>query len=1115
MTDPVRAIACEIYCQGRRVCIFVNPPGLIFHPIPFMILITMGGMHLKPLSQKAAGLLAMFVTTAIYGLLYALLERTTSGAITAASILPVMTAGAFFGLRVGLAAGGIGFLLNLILPALTGFMSIQTSLGMGSIIGGFAMVAAGGFVGWMRDQRTVMRHELSRRKMMERALRTSEDRLLRITNHILDIVIYTDAQGIIRYANPAFQEVLGYPPDYAAGRSVFEFLHPDDRAAIINAFQQAVEKQQYNDTNGIDEYRCISATGESVWVETSSNVLRDENHEENLQMIITARDITRRKNQDAALRESSAMVRALLNSPNDMALLIDRKGIILEINQAAARRLGGSVSDLVGKCIYDIPDPMNELWRARAHEVVRTHRLIQSEDNYNGSSYESTVYPILNTQQEVEQLAIFIRDVTIYKNAEHAEREQRQLAQALANTAEVLSSTLDFNEVLNQILDNIEKVVPYEAVEVMLVENDLVRVVRYQTRYGRPRVPELEQGVHLSSMENLSIAAATRQPVLISDTRGHPGWVVYPESVWVNSYVCAPIEVQGSVVGFLNLFSSKPGFFSEVNASRLHSFADQAAVALQNARLYSAAQTNAQQMALLNDITRSAIHANSRQDVTRRLVSSLGELFNTQGVYITQWDEDSGQVAPAGASAANAETYLGLSFPAGEPSLTAAVLSAGRVIAEDDAFASPLVNPTVQARMPERSIMGIPLIADGRKLGAVLIGYRQPHHFTHEEIQLAELVGPQIALVMAKTELLERETSQRKKLARANRLITSLGLVAAQIETSANVDEILAAVGKELKALGISCLVAMGNQADQKMTLRYISLDMPGVQTAEKLTGLSVRSFSLSERNFLSYPTLVNERRPVFLAHISSLVEHFSRFFPLGFGEVMIKSVGVNVDEPCIFLPMQVKEEIIGFLGLWGSSLDEEDIPALSLFSSQLATALEKGRLHDEVQRLSITDDLSGVYNRRGLLTFGHHEVERAHRFNRPLAVMMLDIDLFKQINDTHGHLAGDLALRALADCCLKNVREVDIVGRYGGDEFIILLIESDPGRAMLVAERLRKAISKMSINAEMPFTGLTVSCGVTRLSEKVHTLDDLINRADKALYMAKEQGRNQVYWMD
>ncbi len=1079
-----------------------------------MILIIMGGIHLKPLSQKAAGLLAMFATTAIYWLLYALLERSTGGGITAASLLPVMTAGAFFGLRVGLAAGGIGFLVNLILPALTGFMSIQTSLSMGSMIGGFALVAAGGLMGWMRDQRSVMRLELSRRKLMERALRTSEDRLLRITNHILDIVIYTDEQGIILYTNPAFQEVLGYPPDYAAGRSVFEFLHPEDRASIMAAFQQAVEKQQYNDTNGIDEYRCISAAGECVWVETSSNVLQDENSDR-IQIILTARDITKRKNQDNALRESSAMVRALLNSPNDIAMLIDCEGIILEINQAAARRLGSSVSDLIGKCVYDMPNPMNESRRARAREVIRTRRPIQSEEKYNGSSFETTVYPILNAHEEVERLAIFIRDVTIYKNAEHAEREQRQLAQALASTAEVLSSTLDFNEVLNQILDNIEKVVPYEAVEVMLVENDLVRVVRYQTRYNRPRVPELEQGVHLSNMENLSIAAATRQPVLISDTRHHPGWVVYPESVWVHSYVCAPIEVQGSVVGFLNLFSSKPGFFTEVNASRLHSFADQAAVALQNARLYSVAQTNAQQMALLNDITRTAIHASSIQDMLQTLVDSLGELFNTQGVYITLWDEDQQKVLPVAANGRDHETYRAMQFHPNEPSLTASVLQAGRVIVEDDAYASPYINASVLARMPERSMMGIPLIADGRKMGAVMIGYRQPHHFTPDEVRLAEQVGPQIALAMAKADLIESERRQRMKLARANRLITSLGLVAAQIETSANVDEILAAVGKELKALGISCLVAMGQQAEQKMTLRYISLDMPGIQTAEKLTGLSVRSFSLSERNFLSYPILVNERRPVFLAHISSLVEHFSRFFPRGFGEVMIKSVGVNVDEPCIFLPMQVKEEIIGFLGLWGSGLEEEDIPALSLFSSQLASALEKGRLHDEVQRLSITDDLSGVYNRRGLLTFGQHEVERAHRFNRPLAVMMLDIDLFKQINDTHGHLAGDLALRALADCCLKNVREVDIVGRYGGDEFIILLIESDPSRAMVVAERLRKAISKMSINAEMPFTGLTVSCGVTRLSEKVHTLDDLINRADKALYMAKEQGRNQVYWMD
>lgn len=1074
----------------------------------------MGGLHRLNLSSKTIGLLAMTLATAIYLVLYFSFERSTRGSITAASLLPVLTAGAFFGIRVGLAAGGIGFLVNLILPAISGYMSMRTSIEMGSLLGGMALVVSGGVTGWLHEQRRNLRAELERRRMMENALRTSEERLLTITNHILDAVVYLDSQARVLYANPALYSILGYPPGYFIGRSVLEVLHPEDRTRALDELLQVFRDEKKFTLPSLSEFRCLRASGEYIWMETHSDLLIGDQGQE-VQVILTARDVTNRKAQEKALLESNGMVRALLNSPSDMVLLIDPAGSILEINQAAARRIGLAPDELVGTNVFTYADPLNQKRRERAAEVLRTGQPVQVDERFNGQSFETSIYPITDPGGQVQQLAVFVRDITSYRNAEHAEREQRQLAQALASTAEVLSSTLDFDEVLNQILENIEKVVHYEAAEVMLLENDLVRVVRYQTRYGRPRVPELEQGVHLAALENLSLAAASHQPVLIPDTRSHPGWVVYPESTWINSYICAPIEVQGRVAGFLNIFSSVGGYFTELHAARLSSFAGQAAVALQNARLYSAAQRNAQQMALLNQITRSAIHASSRQEVQQHLLSSLGELFNTQGVYITQWDEENGRVLPVGANTAEDETYRTLTFPPDQPNLSAAVLAAGRVIAEDDAFASPHVSPIAQARMPEHSLMGIPLIADGRKLGAVMIGYRQPHHFTPEEIQLAELVGPQIALVVAKTELLELETNQRKKLARANALITSLGQVAARIETSANVDEILNAVGNEIKALGVHCLVAMGRQAEQKMGLRYVSIEPAGISNAEMNSGLTTSSFFLSPDNFQAYATLAEEHRPVFFAKIAQLAEYFTRFFPPGVGQMLIQATGVNLEHACVFLPMVVKEEIIGLLGLWGCSLREEDIPALSLFSSQLATALEKARLHAEVQRLSITDDLCGVFNRRGLLAFGAHEIERAQRFNRPLSILMLDIDLFKNVNDTFGHLTGDQVLRALADCCLTHVRDVDIVGRYGGDEFIILLIETGREQALLVAERLRQAASQVCFKDSLREPGLTISCGVTRLTPEIHNLDELIERADQALYQAKSGGRNQVYWLD
>jgi diguanylate cyclase (GGDEF)-like protein/PAS domain S-box-containing protein len=183
------------------------------------------------------------------------------------------------------------------------------------------------------------------------------------------------------------------------------------------------------------------------------------------------------------------------------------------------------------------------------------------------------------------------------------------------------------------------------------------------------------------------------------------------------------------------------------------------------------------------------------------------------------------------------------------------------------------------------------------------------------------------------------------------------------------------------------------------------------------------------------------------------------------------------------------------------------DHPLLVLVGRDMT---ERERLFREVERLSTTDPLTGLSNRRHLDAAGHLEVLRARRHHRPLAVVMMDIDHFKQVNDTHGHAAGDRVLVALAGLCVKMLRRTDLKARPGGDEFCLLLPETGAGSALMLAERIRAELQGLPFEESGRAFRVAASMGVAGYVGE-ESLDGLLARADRALYLAKDTGRNRV----
>jgi diguanylate cyclase (GGDEF)-like protein len=190
---------------------------------------------------------------------------------------------------------------------------------------------------------------------------------------------------------------------------------------------------------------------------------------------------------------------------------------------------------------------------------------------------------------------------------------------------------------------------------------------------------------------------------------------------------------------------------------------------------------------------------------------------------------------------------------------------------------------------------------------------------------------------------------------------------------------------------------------------------------------------------------------------------------------------------------------------------DRGHLEVLSTIAAQASIALENAQLFAETEQLARTDALTGIANRRYLFEVGARELSRARRFSHPLSALVLDIDHFKQINDTHGHATGDQVLQALARVCQKHVRDIDIVGRYGGEEFVILLVETDLSGAHRSAERLRAQIAETRIETDQGQVQVTVSVGVAGAYIQSDGFATLVVRADGALYAAKKAGRNRV----
>jgi len=418
--------------------------------------------------------------------------------------------------------------------------------------------------------------------------------------------------------------------------------------------------------------------------------------------------------------------------------------------------------------------------------------------------------------------------------------------------------------------------------------------------------------------------------------------------------------------------------------------------------------------------------------------------------------------------------------------------------AEISTFGHPLY-----ASVPVKII--VPLIARQEVIGLINVHQFSPSRGDYPDFEILTLLSSQVAGALQAVRMINQlqqyateleQTDQNLRKANKNleaRMfhINILSLFSAQLHSTIKVADVYAAVRDlAINFIGVEAFIT-----------RYYD-EWEGISTYVGIAdNASVSSREIKEQLFLGLEQKVMETgKAFFQSHPDPI-----------FGELI--SAGAPLPIAC--LPLLIEDQAYGVFIIermlpQKDGFTKEDYELMALLAQEAALSIRNSHLHRHVEQLSDTDGLTGAYNRRH---FDHQiivEFKRNQRYEHSLALIMLDIDNFKAVNDQYGHLAGDDILREIVRRISQTLRDVDIVARYGGEEFILILPETQVESASLVAERIRQDVCSTPMQSGELEIAISVSLGIAS-SPPFEEITTLIEAADQALYRAKRNGKNRV----
>lgn len=539
------------------------------------------------------------------------------------------------------------------------------------------------------------------------------------------------------------------------------------------------------------------------------------------------------------------------------------------------------------------------------------------------------------------------------------------------------------------------------------------------------------------------------------------------------SLVCAPLLLKDEPIGCLNIYyrSMHEAFDNE---SALDFFTRMAALAIEYSKTIDQSEEKTKILTVLEEVGLVLTSSFDINEIMTVFLPTAVLVTKADGGGIVLFDEKEERVVDA------FEYKKGSDIPRRYKTtirlgldISAQVFKTRKpAIAPDSASDNTTHNaqPSVLAAMP--------LVAREKMVGILYIDTLPKKRISKSEIDYLQILCSQAAIALDNTRLYRRVSHEAKEMA-------LLYEVSRSFISTLDFDQLLKNILERLKE-----------------TFGYLNLAIMLVDEEKQ---------ELYPRSYINYPDRIKTLR--FKIGVDGITGHVAATRKMYYSPDVAKDphykIGVDDARSEVCYPLMIGDRLIGVLDVESYEINgftQDDIDMLSGLSAQIAMALENSRLYEEAKRLSLTDPLTILPNRRNLDIFLDAEIRRSVRYRRKFSILMIDFDNFKNYNDTFGHIAGDKILRKFGLLMKEAIRDVDFLGRYGGDEFIAVLPETDRTFALEVAERMRK-----KIHAEETTPRITLSIGIASYPTDSKDKIQLLDIADQACYEAKQLGGNCV----
>lgn len=710
--------------------------------------------------------------------------------------------------------------------------------------------------------------DITEHKHAQEALRRGEANLNALVKSLPDALFQLSADGIILRAQGPLGQTLFLPEDQLVGKHYRDLTPP----ALLPHLEQSLAEARQSGISNLHEIP-VEVRGQMEYFELRISAIAGDGQ------LLILRKISDRVRAEQTAHEQRELAEALRDAAADLSgtlhpdelldrLLVSVQRIVphelatlLLLDQARTAHLArarGQSADVLAQQLASVRFPL--LTSPYLHRMTSTSLPLIIADVYAWPNW--VVLPGLDWARACLGAPIIIKDevigfVSLYASAANfftlahadrlqsfarqaalalenarlfaAEREQADLAEALRDTASALNRTLDVDEVLDRILANTARVVTYDAINIMLLDETrqtatVVRQLGYAQRGLEEWVKQVRFSVNTTS--GFRYMMTTGQPQLIGDTHSQTGWVSFPETRWQRSYLGVPFQIDGQVIGFLNLDSATPHFFTPGHAARLRAFAEQIATAVHNARLYAASRHNVERLTRLYNASLALAQANSPGKLYQQLLRSIIGLVDADASALSLLDSEDHLVI---AAVENLPVNLvGTRVPLGNGLASRTAVS--RQIQQVADYLLLGEQVAIMKGLPVKALAAVPLLWHDRLVGIIGVGDRRERVFEENDLHTLTLFGTLAAAAIEQGRALN-EAQVRETEAR----LLSSRLVSAQEDERSRIAAFLHdSVGGQLVLLQKNTEQLQSNLALSETTLQLLTNNLNLLQQAHQ-----------------------------------------------------------------------------------------------------------------------------------------------------------------------------------------------------------------------------------------------------------------------------------------